>query len=102
VLLDRERTRQLSLHALEALCSRWTEMRRFGQAVQAGLAAVAGEPIRESAHRILMKAHLAEGNPGEAIRQYRTYERCFRTSWVCTRHRSFKTSSQGLEALTLR
>jgi DNA-binding SARP family transcriptional activator len=75
VVLERERFRQLRLHALEALCARLTEAGRFGAAVQAGLAAVSGEPLRESAHRTLIQAHLAEGNPGEAVRQYRLYRR---------------------------
>ena len=75
VALERERFRQLRLHALEALCARLTAAGRFGAAVQAGLAAVAGEPLRESAHRILIRAHLAEGNPGEAVRQYHLYRR---------------------------
>jgi DNA-binding SARP family transcriptional activator len=70
VALERERFRQLRLHALEALCARLTAAGKFGAAVQAGLAAVAGEPLRESAHRTLIRAHLAEGNPGEAVRQY--------------------------------
>jgi DNA-binding SARP family transcriptional activator len=75
VVLERERLRQLRLHALEALCRRLTQAGRFGAAVQAGLAAVAGEPLRESAHRTLIRAHLAEGNPGEAVRQYHLYRR---------------------------
>jgi DNA-binding SARP family transcriptional activator len=75
VVLERERLRQLRLHALEALCARLTGAGRFGAAVQAGLAAVAGEPLRESAHRTLIRAHLAEGNPGEAVRQYHLYRR---------------------------
>ena len=75
VVLERERFRQLRLHALEALCCRLTRAGRFGAAVQAGLAAVAGEPLRESAHRTLIQAHLAEGNPGEAVRQYHLYRR---------------------------
>jgi DNA-binding SARP family transcriptional activator len=75
LLLERERFRQLRLHALEALCGRLTEAGRFGAAVQAGLAAVAGEPLRESAHRRLIQIHLAEGNPGEALRQYHLYRR---------------------------
>jgi DNA-binding SARP family transcriptional activator len=75
VVLERERFRQLRLHALEALCRRLTQAGRFGAAVQAGLAAVAGEPLRESAHRTLIQAHLAEGNPGEAVRQYHLYRR---------------------------
>ena len=75
VVLERERFRQLRLHALEALCARLTEAGRFGAAVQAGLVAVSGEPLRESAHRTLIGAHLAEGNQGEAVRQYHLYRR---------------------------
>ena len=73
LLIERERLRQIRLHALETLCERLTKEGRFGKAINAGLAAVNEEPLRESAHRALIKAHLAEGNPGEAIRQYRLY-----------------------------
>jgi DNA-binding SARP family transcriptional activator len=75
VLLERERYRQLGLHALETLSERLTAARRFGPALEAALAAVAGEPFRESAHRVLIKAHLAEGNASEAIRQYHFYRK---------------------------
>ncbi|MCP9485282.1 MAG: hypothetical protein MSC30_05450 [Gaiellaceae bacterium MAG52_C11] len=71
VLVARERYRQLRLHALDALCDRLTQANRLGEALDAGLAAVAGEPLRESAHRAVVKVHLAEGNVAEAIRQYR-------------------------------
>jgi DNA-binding SARP family transcriptional activator len=74
VLLERERWRQVSLHALENLCRHLVKMRRFGAAIQAGLAAVSLEPLRESAQRALIEAHVAEGNRCEAIRQYRQYE----------------------------
>jgi DNA-binding SARP family transcriptional activator len=73
LLLERERFRQLRIHALEALCDRFTAASRFAEAVDAGLAALVIEPTRESAHRFLIKAHLAEGNPSDAVRQYRTY-----------------------------
>ncbi|MBW3555806.1 MAG: transcriptional regulator [Actinobacteria bacterium] len=73
VPLERERFRQVRLHALETLCDRLAGIGRYAEAVQAGLAAVSGEPLRESAQRALVKAYLAEGNPGEAIRQYRRY-----------------------------
>jgi len=73
VMVERERLRQLRLHALEVLCDRLTVARRFGEAVQAGLAAVKAEPLRESAQRSLIRAHLAEGNLGEAVRQYRSF-----------------------------
>ena len=70
VILERERQRQISLHVLEALCERWTAAGHYEKAVMAGLAAVASEPLRESAQRALIKAYLAEGNSIEAIRQY--------------------------------
>jgi DNA-binding SARP family transcriptional activator len=73
VLVEREHLRQLRLHALEALCRRLTLAGRFGEAVEAGLAAVAAEPLRESAHRTLIAAHLAHGNNGEALRQYNAF-----------------------------
>jgi DNA-binding SARP family transcriptional activator len=71
--IERERLRQLRLHALEATCARLAGTRRFGAAVDAGLAAVAADPLRESAHRVLIRVHLAEGNVGEALRQYEAY-----------------------------
>lgn len=70
VLLERERFRQLRLHALEQLCSCYAAAAEYGRAIDAGLAAVAAEPLRESAHRGLIRAHLAEGNRSEAVRQY--------------------------------
>jgi DNA-binding SARP family transcriptional activator len=73
VIVEREHFRQLRLHALESLCEGLTAMGRFSDAVEAGLAAVAAEPLRESAHRTLIKTHLAEGNPGEAVHQYHVF-----------------------------
>ena len=70
VLLERESYHQLRLRALEALCLRLSAKGRFGQAVQAGLAAVSGEPLRESARRALIEAHLAERNTAAALREY--------------------------------
>ena len=75
VVIEREHYRQLRLHALDSLCERLTAAGRLDEALEAGLAAVAGEPLRESAQRALIRVHLAEGNRGEAIRQYRLYRR---------------------------
>ena len=71
----RERIRQLRLHALETLGQRLIDQGRPAQAIEVGLAAVAADPLRESAHRVIVSAHLAEGNRSEALRQYRTFER---------------------------
>lgn len=70
LLLERERIRQIRLHALEALANRLVLRGRPGEGVAAALDAVAAEPLRESAHRVLVSAYLAEGNYGEAIRHY--------------------------------
>ncbi|HEX9697514.1 MAG TPA: BTAD domain-containing putative transcriptional regulator [Actinomycetota bacterium] len=69
VLAKREHHAQLRLRALEALCRRLSEMGRFGHAVQAGLLAVSGEPLRESSRRTLIAAHIAEGNAAAALEQ---------------------------------
>jgi len=78
VLEERERLRQLRVHALEALAERLAARERFGQAIEAALAAVRAEPLRESSERVLIKVHLAEGNHGEALRRYLGYRRRLR------------------------
>jgi len=70
VLVKRDHHTQLRLRALEALSLRLSEMRRFGEAVQAAMLAVAREPLRESAQRTLVQVHLAEGNVAAALKQY--------------------------------
>jgi len=70
VLIERERFRQLRLRALEAACRRLTDEERLDEALEAGLLAVAAEPLRESAHRTLVHLHLSAGNVVEARRQY--------------------------------
>lgn len=78
VVVHRERYHHLRLHALEAMCARLTSAQRYGEAVEAGLAAVRAEPLRESAHETLIRAHLAEGNRSEANRQYQSCRRMLR------------------------
>jgi DNA-binding SARP family transcriptional activator len=75
VLLERERLHQLVVHALESLCERLTSADRFAQALDLGLDAIERDPLRESAHRAVIKVHLAEGNHGEALRHYDLYRR---------------------------
>jgi DNA-binding SARP family transcriptional activator len=70
VLLERERLRQLRLHALETLAARLGAAGRHAAALEAAYAAVQLEPLRESAHRTVVRVHLAEGNVVEAVRAY--------------------------------
>jgi DNA-binding SARP family transcriptional activator len=70
VVLERERLRQLRLHALEMLADKLASAGRHSEAVQAACAAVRAEPLRESAYRALVRVHLAESNVDEAVRAY--------------------------------
>jgi DNA-binding SARP family transcriptional activator len=75
---EREGLRQVRLHALEALAALLSKAGRHSDAIQAALAAVRLEPLRETAHRVLIEAHLAEGNWSEASRQFHRCQRLFR------------------------
>ncbi len=80
LLIERERFRQLRLHALEALCDELAAQGRFARAVEAGLAAVELDPLRESAHRALIRVHMAEGNVSEAAREIEGFSSMLRTA----------------------
>lgn len=73
VLIERERVRQRLLHAMEALCRCLVREGRLGEAVDVALNVVSAEPLRESGHRVLLEAHLAEGNRDEARRSFNAY-----------------------------
>lgn len=73
LVIDRERQRQNRLHALERMSAWYVGVEGFGSAIEAALQAIDGEPLQEIAHRCLIRAHLAEGNVGEAGRQVNTY-----------------------------
>lgn len=79
LIADRERFRQLRLHALEALCAQLSAVHWHGSAIDAGLAVVATDPLRESAHSVLIQAYLAEGNYSDALRQFRRYSELVRS-----------------------
>lgn len=79
VIFERERLRQRVLHGLEALSQLLRERGRLGEAVEAALCAVHLEPLRESAQRMLLMAHLSEGNQIEARRAFNVYCRLLRS-----------------------
>jgi DNA-binding SARP family transcriptional activator len=73
VIRERERLNQRLLHAVEALSRHLVVRRRWSDAVDAAMTAVNMEPLRESAQRVLVEAHLAEGNVVEARRAIDSY-----------------------------
>lgn len=76
---ERERLHQLRLHVLEEGARRLADQGRFGLALEAALAAVRADELRESAHRAVIAIHLAEGNLCEARRAYQVLARTLRT-----------------------
>jgi DNA-binding SARP family transcriptional activator len=75
---EREGLRQTRLHALESLARGLSASGRHADAIQAALAAIRLEPLRETAHRTLIEIHLAEGNWSEAWRQFKRCQRLLR------------------------
>jgi DNA-binding SARP family transcriptional activator len=71
---EREWCRQTCLRALEVLSERFRVRGDYFRAHETALAAVHGDPLRESAHRRLIELHLADGNPAAALRQYTKYQ----------------------------
>ncbi|MGW5381364.1 AfsR/SARP family transcriptional regulator [Nocardia sp. NPDC003963] len=74
-IFERERLRHRVLHALENLSRQLCARNRCAEGVEAALLAVGADPIRESAQRALIEAHLSEGNLGEARRAYAVFHR---------------------------
>lgn len=67
---ERERLRLLRLLALEAAGERLLAEGCYADASRAALAALAADGLRESAHRLLIRAQLGQGNVAEALRQF--------------------------------
>ena len=73
VIFERERIRQQLLHAMEIMSRRLADAGRCAEAVETAISAVSADPLRESAHRVLIEAYLAEGNLVEGRRAYDRY-----------------------------
>ncbi|MFD5888704.1 BTAD domain-containing putative transcriptional regulator [Streptomyces sp. NPDC060334] len=74
LVLERERWDQVRLHALESLAQRLRRDGEYLAALQTALTATEIDPIRETAHRILIEIHIAEGNTACAVKRYKEYQ----------------------------
>jgi DNA-binding SARP family transcriptional activator len=70
---ERGRLRQLRLRALERISSLLLARGRYAAALAAALEVTRADPLRESAHRVVIVAHLAEDNVAEALRHYERF-----------------------------
>jgi DNA-binding SARP family transcriptional activator len=73
--LTREQVRQMRLTALESVARGLSGQGRYLQAIELMLTVIAGEPFRESAHSMLIDAHLGQGNMADARWHLLTYAR---------------------------
>lgn len=80
IAVERERFRQLRLHAVEERSLRLVAAERFDAAVELAQSAVRAAPSRESARKALIEAHLAQGNIAAAVDQYDQYQELLRSS----------------------
>ncbi|MFJ9413122.1 bacterial transcriptional activator domain-containing protein [Streptomyces sp. NPDC101227] len=78
LMLDHERWDQVRLHALESLAQQLQTAGQYLPALQTALTAISIDPIRETAHRIVVEIHIAEGNLACALKRYRTYRELLR------------------------
>jgi two-component SAPR family response regulator len=66
--VERERIRQIRLDAQETVCRLMARTGRYCQAVKAGLACIRGDPLRESAHRVLVDKLRSPYRGGQLVR----------------------------------
>jgi two-component SAPR family response regulator len=74
----RTRYRQLRLTTLEQLAHVLSVTGRHGAAVHLALTAVQSDALRDSAHKTLIEAFIAQGNRHEADTHFAAYQRIFR------------------------
>jgi DNA-binding SARP family transcriptional activator len=73
LMASRQELRQLRLISLEAVAAAHLGADRPASALAVALRVACEEPLRESVHRLVVQAHLAQGNWAEATRHYASY-----------------------------
>ena len=73
LVASRQELRQLRMISLEAVAAAHLGESRPASALAVALCVAYEEPLRESAHRLVIQAHLAQGNRAEAARHYDRY-----------------------------
>jgi DNA-binding SARP family transcriptional activator len=73
VIAERDRLQHLRLLTLERAAERLLRLGRHQEALDAALAVSRSDPLRESARRLVLRAHVAEDNRVEALRHFQSY-----------------------------
>jgi DNA-binding SARP family transcriptional activator len=83
VIFERARLAQLQMHFLEALTYALIDRHRLPQALDIALRLVDADPLREGGQKALLAVYAAEGNHGQARRQYVAYRELIRQTFGC-------------------
>jgi DNA-binding SARP family transcriptional activator len=75
VLPEQQRLDELFFRALRQLIAHLERTGQFEPAIEYARRAVGADPLREEAHRELIRLYAAAAQPGAALRQYRELER---------------------------
>lgn len=96
--IEREKVRQLTLRMLESQAARALARGDPSEAIQLALTAMAIDPLRETPCRLVIEAHLSEGNGCDAQRTLNSY----RERLACDPRLSTSTDAIALLSLTPR
>jgi DNA-binding SARP family transcriptional activator len=69
VVAERDRLQQIRLHVLEVLARNALNQGHFEDSIHLAQTVLRAEPLRESGHMLLARAHIASGNRASAVRQ---------------------------------
>lgn len=100
LLLERSRLQELRQQALERLADVLSSRGDTAAALQAAHAAVAIEPLRESAHRSLITVQIRAGNHSDAVRSYTEFRSRIRSELGVTPSPQLESLVRPLVATT--
>jgi DNA-binding SARP family transcriptional activator len=92
-----ERFRLMRVQALEGACRNLLSVQEYPLATQAAAAALAAEPLRESAAEALIDAHLAQRNRFEAVQCFRALEKRLKLELGVRPHPSLARRLENLQ-----
>jgi DNA-binding SARP family transcriptional activator len=98
LMLERTRLQELRQQALEQLSDLLSERGDIPAALEAAHAAVAIEPLRESAHRALIAVQIRAGNHSDAVRSYTEFRSRMRTELGVTPSQQIESLVRPLSA----
>lgn len=98
IIGERQRLEDAYLLALRRLIKLLAQAHQFDAAIAYAQQAIQTDPLREEAHRVLMRLYAATGRPHAALRQYRELEQIFARELATTPSASAQELAASLRA----